>query len=79
MACKFPPGSTIPDFQLETTNGNFNLYQFQNKRWLVIYTVPKAFEAVSTMEMSQINEHLDKLGRRNVSFIALNGNTIEGE
>ena len=79
MSFKVLPGDAIPNVRLNTTDGQFDLHNFQNQRWFVLWTVPKAFEALSTVELSTAAGYWRMFERRNVKFAAMNGNTVDGE
>ncbi|XP_018572603.1 peroxiredoxin-6-like [Anoplophora glabripennis] len=63
-------GDTVPNFSAETTKGNINFYEWQEDKWVILFSHPKDFTPVCTSELSKIAVYEPYFSKRNVKFLA---------
>jgi alkyl hydroperoxide reductase subunit AhpC len=67
-------GSTVPDFNAETTQGRINFYEQINNNWAVLFAFPDDFTPVATTELVSFTEHQSEFAQRHVKLFALSTN-----
>ncbi|KAI5838819.1 mitochondrial peroxiredoxin PRX1 [Morchella snyderi] len=70
-------GSTAPDFEAETTNGNIKFHEFIGDNWVVFFSHPEDFTPVCTTELGAFAKLEPEFNKRGVKLIGLSANTIQ--
>ncbi|KAH8152638.1 uncharacterized protein LAJ45_03479 [Morchella importuna] len=70
-------GSTAPDFEAETTNGNIKFHEFIGDNWVVFFSHPEDFTPVCTTELGAFAKLEPEFSKRGVKLIGLSANTIQ--
>ena len=78
MSCQFSLGATFPNFEVDSTHGKFNLYDYQKDSWLIFCVHPIVFNPVSTTEIATAIKLQPEFAKRNVKMIALAGDSVAG-
>ncbi|KAJ8945416.1 hypothetical protein NQ318_009871 [Aromia moschata] len=63
-------GQLFPNFGAESTKGYINFYEWQNNKWVVLFSHPKDFTPVCTSELSKIADQEPIFYKRDVKFLA---------
>jgi thioredoxin-dependent peroxiredoxin len=64
-------GDTVPDFEVETTEGRIRLHDWLGDAWGVLFSHPKDFTPVCTTELGAVARLKPEFQRRNVKVIGL--------
>jgi alkyl hydroperoxide reductase subunit AhpC len=64
-------GDTVPDFEVETTEGQIKLHEWLGDSWGVLFSHPKDFTPVCTTELGAVARLQPEFRRRNVKVIGL--------
>ena len=64
----------VPDFQATTTHGPIRLYEWEKKKWVILFSHPADFTPVCTTEFIAFAKLQDELAKRNVALL---GNSID--
>jgi len=64
-------GDTAPDFTQESTEGEFNFYQYLGDSWGVLFSHPKDFTPVCTTELGEVAKLKSEFEKRNVKVVGL--------
>jgi len=74
-------GATMPDFQLNTTKGDFSMHSFltsdPEKPWTVFFSHPNDFTPVCTTELGECHLLTPKFARQGCKLIGLSCNDTE--
>ena len=70
-------GDLAPNFSAITQLGPFNLYDFLDGHWGILFSHPADFTPVCTSELARAAQLYDELERRHVKICALSVDTIE--
>jgi len=74
-------GATIPDFQVETTQGQFSLHKWltddKGKPWTLFFSHPNDFTPVCTTELGTCHSLVASFGRLGAKLIGLSCNTTD--
>lgn len=63
-------GATIPNFDIDTTQGKINFYNWQGNSWVVLFSHPADFTPVCTTELGRIAVHAPEFKKRNTKLLA---------
>ncbi len=64
-------GDVAPDFTQESTEGEFNFYQYLGDSWGVLFSHPKDFTPVCTTELGEVAKLKSEFEKRNVKVVGL--------
>ncbi|CAH0553361.1 unnamed protein product [Brassicogethes aeneus] len=63
-------GDIIPNFSASSTKGPINFYEWQEDKWVVLFSHPADFTPVCTTELGRIAVHEPHFTKRNVKLLA---------
>lgn len=69
-------GDTAPDFTANTTHGPLTLSEWQDGKWVVLFSHPADFTPVCTTELSGFARMSDEFAKRNTKLIGLSIDSI---
>ena len=64
----------VPDFKATTTHGPIQLYEWERKKWVILFSHPADFTPVCTTEFMAFARLQNDLAKRNVALL---GNSID--
>ena len=64
-------GRSFPNPKVETTVGNFHLYDYQGDSWLLFFAHPQDFTPTCTTEVAAVIDMMDEMNKRNCKPIGL--------
>ncbi len=70
-------GDTAPDFEAETTQGNFRFHDWIGDQWAVLFSHPKDFTPVCTTELGYMASIKPEFDRRGVKVIGLSVDKLD--
>ncbi len=70
-------GDTVPNFQQDSSEGPFDLYEYVGDSWGVLFSHPKDFTPVCTTELGTVAKLKPEFEKRNVKVIALSVDSVE--
>jgi alkyl hydroperoxide reductase subunit AhpC len=70
-------GDTAPDFDVQTTEGPINFYDWQGDSWAVLFSHPRAFTPVCTTELGYMASIEPEFAKRNTKIIGLSVDPID--
>jgi len=70
-------GDTAPDFDVGTSTGKINFYNYLGNSWGLLVSHPRDFTPVCTTELGRLAKLKPKFTERNVKVIALSVDTAE--
>jgi len=75
---KIKLGATFPDFQCETTKGDFSFHEFleRDAQWTILFSHPKDFTPVCTTELGACHDLVDQFKEKGVKLIGLSCDSI---
>lgn len=69
-------GDTAPDFDVDSTQGPINFYQYTARKWSVLFSHPADFTPVCTTELGRVSKLKEEWEKRNVNVIALSVDNV---
>lgn len=70
-------GDTIPDLQVDTTQGKIKLHQFFSDKWTILFSHPGDFTPVCTTELGKIAQYASEFNKRGVLLLGLSCDDLE--
>jgi len=70
-------GSTAPNFQAQTTNGDIDFHEFIGDSWVILFSHPEDYTPVCTTELGAFAKLEPEFTKRNTKLIGLSANTVE--
>jgi alkyl hydroperoxide reductase subunit AhpC len=70
-------GDTAPDFDVQTTEGPINFYDWQGDSWAVLFSHPRAFTPVCTTELGYMASIEPEFAKRSTKIIGLSVDPID--
>ncbi len=70
-------GDTVPNFQQDSSEGPFDLYEYVGDSWGVLFSHPKDFTPVCTTELGTVAKLKSQFAERNVKVVALSVDSAE--
>ncbi|OIW00679.1 hypothetical protein TanjilG_09648 [Lupinus angustifolius] len=64
-------GDTIPNLEVESTNGKINLHNFCTDSWTILFSHPGDFTPVCTTELGQMAKYSSEFYQRGVKLLGL--------
>jgi len=81
MANPLRIGATIPDFELQTTKGDFTLHHWLTgdaaKPWTVLFSHPKDYTPVCTTELGACHSLSDRFAKLSCKLIGISCDSVE--
>ncbi|KAF3430468.1 hypothetical protein E2986_00207 [Frieseomelitta varia] len=62
--------SIVPNFEVDSTQGKINFYDWQGDSWVVLFSHPADFTPVCTTELGRLAVHQPHFERRNTKLLA---------
>ena len=62
--------SIFPNFEIDSTKGKINFYDWQGDSWVVLFSHPADFTPVCTTELGRLAVHQPSFERRNTKLLA---------
>ncbi|PPJ59529.1 hypothetical protein CBER1_08882 [Cercospora berteroae] len=69
-------GSTAPNFQAQTTQGNIDFHEFIGDKWAILFSHPADFTPVCTTELGAFAKLRNEFEKRGVKMIGLSANDL---
>ncbi|PCI05220.1 MAG: peroxidase [Hyphomicrobiales bacterium] len=70
-------GETVPNFTVETTNGEIDFHEFIGDSWVFFFSHPADFTPVCTTEMGRTAQLAEAFAERNVKPLGLSTDTVD--
>lgn len=70
-------GSTVPNFEAHTTQGDFRFYDYVGDNWAIVFSHPMDFTPVCTTEIKRMAELQSEFNRRKVKILVLSIDTVD--
>jgi len=70
-------GDTAPNFEVETTKGKLDFYNYLGDSWGVLFSHPSDFTPVCTTELGTVANYQPEFEKRNTKVIALSVDDLE--
>ena len=70
-------GDQAPNFEAETTKGNFSFHDWAEDKWVILFSHPGDFTPVCTTELAHAAFLQPEFNKRNVKLIAISGDSIK--
>nr|KYP50274.1 1-Cys peroxiredoxin [Cajanus cajan] len=70
-------GDTIPDLEVETTNGRIKLHQFCADAWTILFSHPGDFTPVCTTELGKMAQYSKEFYQRGVKLLGLSCDDLQ--
>ncbi|KAK4265974.1 hypothetical protein QN277_026953 [Acacia crassicarpa] len=64
-------GDTVPNLQVQTTHGNFNLHGYFSASWTILFSHPGDFTPVCTTELGKMAKYSEEFKKRGVKLLGL--------
>ena len=68
---------SFPNLNLNTTSGEFKLYDYMENSWLVLFSHPKDFTPVCTTELLRASKIINEFTSRNTKILAMSCDSID--
>ncbi len=72
-------GDTAPDFNVTTTEGELNFYEYLGDSWGVLFSHPADFTPVCTTELGKTALLKHEFEKRNVKVLAVSVDPVDKE
>ncbi|XP_014508481.1 1-Cys peroxiredoxin [Vigna radiata var. radiata] len=70
-------GDTIPDLDVQTTQGRIKLHPFCADAWTILFSHPGDFTPVCTTELGKMAEYSNEFSQRGVKLLGLSCDDVE--
>ena len=70
-------GDTAPNFDVETTEGKINFYDYLGDSWGILFSHPSDYTPVCTTELGTVANYKPEFDKRNTKVIALSIDDLE--
>ncbi|CAL0329820.1 unnamed protein product [Lupinus luteus] len=70
-------GDTIPNLEVESTNGKINLHHFCTDSWTILFSHPGDFTPVCTTELGEMAKYCSEFYQRGVKLLGLSCDNLE--
>ncbi|PIA60812.1 hypothetical protein AQUCO_00300382v1 [Aquilegia coerulea] len=70
-------GDTVPNLEVETTQGKFKLHDFIGNEWLILFSHPGDFTPVCTTELGKMAQSAEEFHKRGAKLLGLSCDDVE--
>lgn len=70
-------GDTIPDLEVESTNGKIKLHDFCSDSWTILFSHPGDFTPVCTTELGKMAQYSSEFYQRGVKLLGMSCDDIK--
>jgi len=70
-------GDTIPDLEVDTTQGKIKLHHFCSDSWTILFSHPGDFTPVCTTELGKMAQYASEFNKRGVMLLGMSCDDLQ--